>query len=180
MSTLLSSRCVARAPTASPYNYYNFYFSNSDVWLTAAKNTNNKWKSQLSRNIIHFSYISQRQRVDESFRYMLTPVPPQSDKYWRRSFYFNFRSSKKAKMPKKTGKSRTSNATLTRAIKRISEAHKASEKALEDSSEKGLEDSPHIHPESSKAGPEHGSNEWLGILLPVQSFWKKHGLGKQL
>ena len=51
---------------------------------------------------------------------------------------------KKAKMPKKAGKSRTSNATLTRAIKRISEARKASEK--------GLEDSPHRHPESSKAG----------------------------
>ena len=51
---------------------------------------------------------------------------------------------KKAKMPKKAGKSRTSNATLTRAIKRISEAHNASEK--------GLEDSPHRHPESSKAG----------------------------
>ena len=41
-------------------------------------------------------------------------------------------------------KTRTSIATLTRAIKRISEAHKASEK--------GLEDSPHRHPESSKAG----------------------------
>ena len=50
------------------------------------------------------------------------------------------------------GKSRTPKATLTRAIKRISEADNASEK--------GLEDSPQRHPKSSKAGPEHGSNEW--------------------
>ena len=59
---------------------------------------------------------------------------------------------KKAKIPKKAGKSWTPKATLTRAIKRISEADNASRK--------GLEDSPQRHPKSSKAGPEHGSNEW--------------------